>query len=606
MANYLIPASNAYNPYDHTVVVNYIPVRELKSGLIPHAYNEADNKQRNYSAGFFWEVRENHQIEFTATRSESETLATLLRPDFRRSFDDPSADRFYAAVDSSDPDVALNLFGNGTAQSPGFAEIFTHPLGRTRGSTVVRAFEPVARGELFQLWGGPITYAVGAVFRDEVYAEYNEEYRNKEFVGMSSKTANYGVEQPKEENTAYFGEFALPLVDRNNARPGLHSLVLSLQARRDTHSAVGGIGGLSSGREPFVSRFYVPGEGWRAVDAARRITVGTPELIDDKKTRTSKRLGLLYKPTENLALRASWSGSYKPPGYGVRFNPFGDYRLSVVVANDPYHPDAISSRQFYPLWNVGYQSHLRPEIGDTYSVSLNWTPDAIRGFLWQVAWSRVDFTDRIIGGHIVRRRFPRIGYAMPELVNRDDAGYITRVNRAYVNLSRDVSETLDARIEYSFATRLGRFTPALRYNRVLQEYLQVTPEADRLSDLGKGWGSDRYRIQGSLNWRWGRFEADVFASYVPSYESRIGSARCLRYVGRCVRPNQPLPPTIAKSLTTVDLTVSYQFDMGLRLRAGGRNIFYAKPHVIWYGYPYDATRWDARGRVLFMEVNWEM
>jgi len=48
-------------------------------------------------------------------------------------------------------------------------------------------------------------------------------------------------------------------------------------------------------------------------------------------------------------------------------------------------------------------------------------------------------------------------------------------------------------------------------------------------------------------------------------------------------------------------------DNGLRVRAGGRNILdRAAPATAFSGLPYDPTRWDARGRVLFIDLNWEM
>jgi outer membrane receptor protein involved in Fe transport len=56
----------------------------------------------------------------------------------------------------------------------------------------------------------------------------------------------------------------------------------------------------------------------------------------------------------------------------------------------------------------------------------------------------------------------------------------------------------------------------------------------------------------------------------------------------------------------VDLTMTYQFDNGLRIRAGGRNIFEEESPTVWGSLPYDPTRWDARGRVLFLELNYEL
>ena len=62
------------------------------------------------------------------------------------------------------------------------------------------------------------------------------------------------------------------------------------------------------------------------------------------------------------------------------------------------------------------------------------------------------------------------------------------------------------------------------------------------------------------------------------------------------------------SRTTVDLTGGYRFDNGLAVRAGGRNIFDADfPFMLSRsGRPFDTTRVDLRGRVLFVEVTYDI
>ena len=120
------------------------------------------------------------------------------------------------------------------------------------------------------------------------------------------------------------------------------------------------------------------------------------------------------------------------------------------------------------------------------------------------------------------------------------------------------------------------------------------------------WGSNDYELVGSLSWTAGRYGADLFVRYTPGYENdRTGT--CLAVVGRCERRFQPRPTMKVDSYVTIDLTVSYRFDNGLQLRGGGRNVLDADPPATpWGGHPYDLTRYDARGQVLFVEANWEL
>ncbi|MYL01005.1 MAG: TonB-dependent receptor [Gammaproteobacteria bacterium] len=100
---------------------------------------------------------------------------------------------------------------------------------------------------------------------------------------------------------------------------------------------------------------------------------------------------------------------------------------------------------------------------------------------------------------------------------------------------------------------------------------------------------------------------EVRLAYLHALPARLRKPqyRGKEVIGRCTRPYGSLPPLTVRSLTTVDLSVTYEFDNGLRLRVGGRNVLKAEMPTIWRTLPYDPTRWDARGRVLFLELTWE-
>ena len=606
-SSFVVPASNAYNPYGRHVVVSYLPWREIQSGLIPHAYTESENKQRNYNAGFFWEFGGGHQLEVSAGRSESRNWARQIRSRNQRGYFDPTAEKFYEALASSDPAVALNLFGDGTVQGSAFAELFGVALGPRRGFSDVTHFGSLLRGQLFRLWGGPIDYAVGAEFREFAIRRHSERYvegGRESFGGLDS---TIGVEQPTRELSAYFAEFAFPIVGPDNARPGLRSLVLSVQARRDTYKATGGAGGAIWRRDPALMVYrYLPGEGWQPFPDTRFFQMGAADLAEAKESATSPRLGLQYKPVETFTARMAWSRSFKPPSFSEVFHGNSPSEGSAFFG-DPYHPDGMFQRLRYPYYFATFALDIKPEFSDNYSIGFDWSPKRVPGLRWTADWSRVDFTDKIQHSSSLLSSAPEIAYKLPEMVQRDADGYITRIYYGNVNLAEKVSEIVDMRLEYAFDTRLGNFTPVLHYTRVLDEFFRITPDTERLVRLGKASGSDRYRLNGSLSWHKDRIAADLFVYFTPTYENdRTGV--CKHLEGSCSYANGLRRPTLqVDSLTTVDLTVSYQFDNGLGLKAGGRNIFEADSPTIWGRYAtylYDPTRWDARARVLFLEMNW--
>ena len=607
--DFVVPASNAYNPYGRHVVVSYLPWREIQSGLIPSAYTESENKQRNYNAGVFWEFGGGHQLEVSAGRSESRNWAWQIHSNYSRNYYDPTADKFYEALASSDPDVALNLFGDGTVQGSAFAELFGVSLGPSRGHSDVTRFDSLLRGQLIRLWGGPIDYAVGAEIRRQVTHEHTENYGEGGLERYAGPEDRVGLERPTRELSAYFAELAFPIVGPDNARPGLRALVLSVQARRDTYQAKGAAGGGDGARDPTLIAYqYVPGEGWEPVPSRRWFQIGTPNIVETKKSATSPRVGLQYKPVETFTARAAWSRSFKPPSFSEVFN-LNDVREGMGYFADPFHPDGNTGYALYPSFYAYFNLDIKPEFSDNYSIGFDWSPERIPGLRWTVDWSRVDFTDKIQHSGTLLWTAPEIAYKLPEIVQRDANGYITLVYQGNVNLAEKVSEIVDTQLEYAFDTRLGNFTPRLHYTRVLDEFFRITPDSERVDRVGKASGSNKYRLTGSLSWQKDRIAADLFVYYTPSYENdRTGS--CGYVEGSCSPANGWLRPTLqVDSLVTVDLNVSYQFDRGLRLRVGGRNIFEADSPTLWGSITalrYDPTRWDARARVLFLELNWEL
>ena len=604
LSNYLVPASNAYNPFGRHVVVNYFPLKEIQTGTIPSAYTESKHDQRNFNAGLQWKFGNGHQLEYGYTNSSSERASWQMRYDYYRGEFDPTQEKFYGALASSDPDVALNLFGDGTAQGSAFAELFTPAAGPEYGFSEVRAHKSLLRGQLFRIWGGPINYAVGAETRREViYTElerYLEGGKERENVGETF----LGVARPTNDLTSYFAELSLPIVGEDNARAGVRSLVLSLQARRDEYGFEGANGGIEFVAGIGTRRVYVPGPGWTDVEGYVSSRVGTPRLVEASKAATSPRVGLYYALSETIITRVAWSRSFQPPVFGDLFSPSNPFTYTYETI-DPYHPDQLFDYIVVSAVSAGFNSDIDSEFSDNYSVGFEWTPRSMPGLRWSMDWSRVDFTNKIEDASSLIHFNPEIAFALPSIAIRDSFGYLKEIRFTSVNLARKISEIVDTSFEYAFETRIGSFTPGLRYTRVLEEYFQVSDETERVERAGTIAGSNRYTLVGSLNWNWDSFSADLFVHHIPSYANdRAGF--CPTDEGRCPYFGAILPTLKVDAQTTVDLTLTYLLDNGLRIRVGSRNLFKETASTLWQGLPYDPTRWDARGQVLFLDMNWEL
>ncbi len=569
MTGYLVPASNAFNPFGRTMVVGYWPNAEVESGLIPRSYTESEKKQRNHNVGFLWEFADVHQFQLNVTLSDSESIAYQVRPDYRRSEWDPTQDTFYAAIASPDPNVALNVFGNGTAQSQGFAELFTNALGPSLGFTEKTTVDPLLRGELFEIWGGAIKYAVGAEYRETViydkyqrYAEGGiEEEGEEEFIGVS---------EPTQELRAYFAEFAFPIVGEQNARPGINLLTLTAQARYDSYEAEGADGGIDFVGGFGTRRQFVPSEGWISVPGFVSSQVGMPNIVKTKQSRTSPRFGIAYRPTRSVLVRAAWSRSFKAPVFSDTFNTRNSREFNSYYT-DPYAPGGPS---FGPI-PTQFQSNnldINAEHGDKWSLGFDWSSTSIPGLRWIVDWKRTDFKDKIEYGSTLLYNYADIAFRLPQLVERDATGRAVTIYNTSINIAEKISESVDVHLEYSFDTSWGHFTPRINYYRVLDEFFRITPETEPVDRVGTQKGSDEYRITGSLTWQRGRFGLDMFVYYKPSYvnEDAVTCYGDLIGIGRCQNFGDTVAIDVGSS-TTVDVTATYVFENGIRLRAGGRN-----------------------------------
>ena len=222
---------------------------------------------------------------------------------------DPSADAYYAALTSSDPGSALNVFGNGEGQGTMIDGFLTTTQGPIVGESETNQYNLTLRGSLFDMWGGRASYTVGTEYRENIV------YKERDFTSSSSGRlfhnkedtgSKIGVDKPSREISAYYAEVALPLVGPENARPGVHSLILSLQARRDqnesTASAYIGTRGAYLSFEfldPLPVPYWHPEDGWLIYEQAQWVfhyedVVHDFNYTTTKQNRISPSIGLRY------------------------------------------------------------------------------------------------------------------------------------------------------------------------------------------------------------------------------------------------------------------------------------------------------------------------
>ena len=179
----------------------------------------------------------------------------------------------------------------------------------------------MASGDLFEMSAGTAKIAFGAEFRQEEYDKLNQEGPTS---GESQVVYNY----IDRESKSLFGELYVPLVGASNAMPGIQTLDLSISARYDHYNDVG--------------------------------------------STTNPKIGLTYKPNDDLTLRASWGTSFHAPALADLAAPL-QYELFL-----PFSPFRAADSEFFPdffkpsFLLTGASEGIKPETAETWSLGANW------------------------------------------------------------------------------------------------------------------------------------------------------------------------------------------------------------------------------------------
>ena len=560
----LVPESNAFNNFGRDVWVRYTPWLEMASGLIPPIHQTNRGEALRYMLEANYRFAENLELQLGYVRSKSDGDGVQWNfgsNRFSRSISDPAQlARIDEVLSSSDPNVAVNLFGDGSAQNPGVAELLI-PVGSSVDATINQTFDALLHGQLLQLPGGRIGFAIGGELREDWLEDDLPEF------GL---VQSLGVPKPSRKLKAVFTELSFPLFGADNARPGLQSLVLNFKARYDEYGVKGAYG------------TTVPGD-----------RSAPPNIVKAKFDNLSPRYGVAWKPTSEILVRGSYGGSFRAPIFGQLFST---YLRDRVFSNFVYDPLA-SGFPFVPaIQTISSNPNLNPETSDNLDLSLVFTPAWGDGLRLEAAYSRIDYKDRITQSFELSQLLPAEEYGnMPEFFIRDENGVLIESISRAINIARRVSQTLDLSISKTLQTNWGTFFGEIYYHRVLQQYDQAVPGSPKASFVGESVGIPRSKTRVNLNWKYDKLELEMWIERAPGYTNN-----------EFENTFSPLPNEEVDSYTTVDLSAQYRFDMGLNVRAGGRNIFHDSfPWMLKRGAPFDTRRVDTRGRVLFLELSYD-
>lgn len=565
-----VPASNAFNPFGQDVQVRYLPSSEVAAGLLPKDFDTTTNEIVNFNLGVDYALPSNTVISTTFLFSESSAKGSARRFAGNSSGNDQLAEyeaKINEILANPDPAQTVNLFGDGSAQTELISEFFTELFDRDE-RTRIRQLDVHWTGSGIELPAGRVNFVLGGELRSEELLLPDDSADLAQWTGGTT---------PERRSRALFAELSIPLISGANPTDFARLLTLNLQVRYDSYRV----------------------EGADGSDAN-----GDPNLLEAKFSATSPRVGIAYQPIDDLVIRAAWSEGFRAPTFERLFdaNPLPDFFATLPFLRffDPLAPGGpVEVRT--GLIREG-NPNLRPEQSTQWDLGFTWAPGSIPGLSVSAAYSDIDYRDRIVsGGALFRDLPPEFLAPREDLVIRDDDGNAITQVWTPVNEYRRVSKDLTIDVNYRFESRWGEFEPGINYSRILQLNDQYSPEVDPVDLVGTSRGLDDYRVRARIGWYKGRWSAMLGIHYTPSYlndqvEIVFGTPESFHNVD---------------SYTTVDLTAALELDNGLTIRAGGRNITDTSfPYAILDSQiagskPYDPSRVDPFGRVIFLELTFD-
>lgn len=230
-------------------------------------------------------------------------------------------------------DGFFNPFGDGSVNSPTVDAFVGSGYSTSDTRERVTSGDVKFDGTLFDLPAGPLRVAFGADARREAYRRSGVSFTS----GIAPTIG--AVSSFARTVTAGYGELRAPLLAADSP---VGALDLSVAARIEHYSDFG--------------------------------------------TTTNPKYGLIWTPTSDLHVRASWGTSFRAPSLPQLFGQ------QLYASN--HLPDGPAGLVLIALLQGGNPT-LTPETARSWSVGFDWEPHAVPGLRVSASWFDTDFTNRI-------------------------------------------------------------------------------------------------------------------------------------------------------------------------------------------------------------------
>lgn len=502
--------------------------------------------------------------------------------------------------------VPFNIFGGqqGTGNAPGSGGSITPEMIDYVTFTAVERNEQRMvnwlanlSGEIVQLPAGPLAFAAGFEKRREFAADTPDSISA---AGSGAASVSGGIRAPTSGRLnleAWYAELSVPLLAD---RPGADLLELSGSVRTSDFDQFG--------------------------------------------SETTSRVGLRWRPMQDLLLRASFAEGFRAPGVQDLFGGLG---VADPQLNDPCSnfltggtsqtvidncisqgvPADGSFEQINPQIRItlGGNPDLEPETSESFTVGAVWSPDFVPGLGVTLDYYQIELENTItsIGAQSILDACAQ-SLRLCDLIDRSASGEVSRLLDTQVNIGSTDVAGVDFSINYTLAdTAFGRFTGVWRAS-YLEEFEESVPDfsdasapeevRDLVGTLLSG-QPDRsfpeWRQSLDLIWDYGAINALWSIRYIDGYRESCSDGLVPTYseLGLCSNPDPSNPTNDLGSVTYHDVQASYHFEQfdqfDARFTLGVDNLFDKDPPISTAAVAnsFDASQHRIPGRYFYGRIN---
>ncbi|CAN5465540.1 TonB-dependent receptor [soil metagenome] len=408
--------------------------------------------------------------------------------------------------------TAFNPFGDAQSGAPipsnsattSFATV--HPKD-VNTSEVATLDLNIYTTELFKLPAGGVGFAFGGQFRRE---QLNQDVDQLNIDGDIIGSSPAATTQAGRKDYAFYAEANIPITSPTFSFPGFYSLELTAAVRYEAFK--------NNDTNVMVPKF---GIRWQPIDESLtvRATIGKgfrePSLIELFGSPTSALTGTIDP------LPTSLGGPPTPIGDDTRF----ESETPVVFTSSPV---------------------LQPEDSVSFTAGVVYTPKYVQGLtlsvdVWDTERTGVvlqsDPND-VLGRELNSARGTGVGLQPGERVERDAAGFITRIFTPFINSGSIKANGIDFGLQYIYQTNWGTFTSltnATWLNSFQFSNAPGVPEAEFAGNATGAFSADdgylKWRGIHRLDWNWSGFDIIGTLRYTDGFHDRKPDSR-VHYVSQ--------------------------------------------------------------------------